>query len=145
MNLFRRHFYLQYSVLRTHFDEIPIQISAEEMTEPEPDQAGVPLVEALIDPDQPNAHDKGSKKRKRDAEGKSQPEEKKSKTRRKLKKPKDVDDSMLDVDRGVNLAIAHMDPQLMAEHVAQRTRRFEPDLTMVEAEERILPGEHVSH
>lgn len=96
------------------------------------DQAGVPLIEPLSDSDARTPQT--SNKRKRDTEGK------KSAKRRKLKKPKDVDDEALDVELGVNHAIAHMDSRLMADHMAQRTRRFQPDLSLVEVEERYIPG-----
>lgn len=96
------------------------------------DQAGVPLIEDLSDSDAPVPPT--SNKRKRDAQGK------KSAKRRKLKKPKDVDDEALNVELGVNHAIAHMDSRLMADHIAQRVRRFQPELTVVELEERYLPG-----
>ena len=96
------------------------------------DQAGLPLIENLSDSDAPAQPI--SNKRKRDAEGK------KSAKRRKLKKPKDVDDEALDVELGVNHAIAHMDSRLMADHVAQRVRRFQPELSLVEVEERYIPG-----
>jgi protein CMS1 len=95
------------------------------------DQTGVPLFEGFSDPESPAP----SAKRKRDAE------EKQSAKRRKLKKPKDVDDSALDVEAGVNLAIAHMDTRLLADHVAQRTKRFRPDLSLVENEDIHIPGE----
>lgn len=96
------------------------------------DQAGIPLIEGLSESDTPAAPT--SNKRKRDAEGK------KSAKRRKLKKPKDVEDEALDVDLGVNHAIAHMDSRLMTDHIAQRVRRFQPELSLVEVEERYLPG-----
>jgi protein CMS1 len=57
-----------------------------------------------------------------------------------LKKPKDLDDEALDVDLGVNHAIAHMDSRLMADHIAQRTKRFRPELSLVEVEDVHVPG-----
>ena len=95
-------------------------------------EAGVPLVEALSDSDAP-APTKTSK-RKRDADGK------KSAKRRKLKKPKDVEDDALDAELGVNHALGHMDSSLMADHIAQRTRRFRPKLSVVEIEDFHIPG-----
>lgn len=94
------------------------------------DQGGVPLVEDLSNPSQPKANTK----RKRDDD------EKKSAKRRKLKKPKDVDEGALDAELGVNHAIAHMDSQLLADHVAQRTQRFRPEQTLVEKDEVHVPG-----
>ena len=98
--------------------------------------AGVPLMEPLSDSDAP-APTKANK-RKRDADGK------KSAKRRKLKKPKDVEDDALDAELGVNHALGHMDSSLMADHIAQRTRRFRPKLSVVEVEDFHLPGAHSS-
>lgn len=96
------------------------------------DNAGVPLVEPLSDSASPKPQI--STKRKRDAEGK------KSAKRRKLKKPKDVEDDALDAELGVNHAIGKMDDSLMADHIAQRTRRFRSELSLVEAEDIHIPG-----
>ncbi|KAK5164222.1 Protein cms1 [Saxophila tyrrhenica] len=100
------------------------------MSDSESDKTGVPLVENLSDSPQPKANTK----RKRDNE------EKQSAKRRRLKKPKDVDERALDAELGVNHAIAHMDSQLLADHVAQRTQRFRPDLSLVEKDEFHVPA-----
>ncbi|KAK8185317.1 U3-containing 90S pre-ribosomal complex subunit-domain containing protein [Phyllosticta capitalensis] len=55
------------------------------------------------------------------------------------KKPKDVDDEDLDEAKGLNRSIGRMDSRLLADYMAQRTRRFEPDLSMVELEDRYVP------
>ncbi len=60
--------------------------------------------------------------------------------RKKTKKPKDINDDDLDVERGINRAIARMDNRLTADHVAQRTKRFESDMSLVELEDLYLPG-----
>ena len=57
------------------------------------------------------------------------------------KKPKDVDDEALDAELGVNHSIAHMDARLVADHVAQRTARFKPELSIEEREDWHIPGE----
>ncbi len=103
------------------------------MSDSEADQAGEPLIQDLSDP----GSAKPTTKRKRDTE------EKPTAKRRKLKKPKDVDDSALDAELGVNHAIAHMDGQLLADHIAQRTQRFRPELSLVEKDECHVPG--ISH
>ena len=100
------------------------------------EQRGVPLLEDFSDSDSPQPP--SSTKRKREVESKSAG--KNFAKRRKLKKPKDVDDEALDVALGVNHAIAHMDSRLMADHIAQRTRRFEPELSLMEVEDRYVPG-----
>ena len=102
------------------------------MSDPGDDLAGVPLLEALSDQNSappPTA----SAKRKREDDAK--PESKRAAKRKKTKKPKDVDDDAIDIEAGVNHAIGNMDSQLLADHLAQRTKRFQPDLSMVEAED----------
>ena len=64
----------------------------------------------------------------------------KLKKRKKSKKPKDVNDEALDVELGINRAVAHMDSRLMTDHISQRTKRFRPELSAVEIEDRYIPG-----
>ncbi|KAI1844631.1 hypothetical protein JX265_001619 [Neoarthrinium moseri] len=52
--------------------------------------------------------------------------------RKKRKTGYEQDDSLLDTELGVNTGVALMDPQLMADHLAQRTTRFGTDLSSVE-------------
>ena len=104
------------------------------MSDSEDGGAGVPLFEGYSE------HESSASTRKRKLEGHSKPEEKKSAKRRKLKKPKDVDDGTLDAELGVNHAIAHMDSRLMADHIAQRTKRFRPELSLVEVEDYHISG-----
>ena len=47
---------------------------------------------------------------------------------------------ILEFERGINPAIGKMDNQLIADWVAQRTRRFASDLSVVELEDQYLPG-----
>ena len=47
---------------------------------------------------------------------------------------------ILDLDQGINSAIGKMDNQLIADWVAQRIRRFAPDLSVLELEDQYLPG-----
>lgn len=107
------------------------------MSDSDSDQAGVPLIDNLSPSPEPQ------KKRKRNPEDEAEEPAtttaKKSKKKRP-KKPKDIDDEALDSKLGVNLAIGHMDSQLLADHIAQRTRRFQPDLTEVEAEDARISG-----
>lgn len=42
------------------------------------------------------------------------------------------DDSLLDLEAGVNMAFTRMDPQLLADHIARQTKRFGTDLSPVE-------------
>lgn len=113
-----------------------------EMADSDSDQAGVPLIEDLPDSDAPQKSK--SSKRKREANDADIDSKKAAKkARRKLKKPKDVDDADLDSELGINKAIGHMNSSLMADHIAQRTKRFQPELSLVEAEDWRIPGNAV--
>ncbi len=94
-----------------------------------------PLFEGLLDS---GSEREVAKKRKRDVE------EKTTSKRRKPRQPKDVDESALDVDAGVNNAIAHMDRRLLADHIAQRTKRFLSDFSLLELEECHVPGRSIA-
>jgi len=48
----------------------------------------------------------------------------------------------LDLSTGINKSFAHMDSQLLADYVAQRTRKFESDLSSVELEDRYISGKY---
>ena len=61
--------------------------------------------------------------------------------RRKLKNPQDIEDRDLDGLLCINHAIGRMDRRLLVDHLAQRTSRFEPDLSMVELQDLTLPSE----
>lgn len=105
--------------------------------EVEDSEGGVPLFEAFSDSESLGERTNSANKRKRDDD--SKPESKRAAKRKKTKKPKDVDDDALDVELGVNHAIAHMDSRLMADHMAQRTKRFQPDMSTVEIEDSYVP------
>jgi hypothetical protein len=51
------------------------------------------------------------------------------------------DEGDLDVEAGLNLAFARMDGQLVADHIAQKTRRFGTDLSPVELSDLYISGE----
>ncbi|KAK8176307.1 U3-containing 90S pre-ribosomal complex subunit-domain containing protein, partial [Phyllosticta citribraziliensis] len=91
--------------------------------------AGVPLIEPM-----PGSPADG--KRKRDEE---EPKQSKRAKRRKNKQPKDVHDEDLDEAAGLNRSVGRMDSRLLADYMAQRTKRFEPDLSFVELEDRYVP------
>lgn len=98
---------------------------------------GVPMIEPLYRSLSPSDKDSGKRKRDDDNDGKKA---KKKKKTFKKKAPKDINDDDLDEKLGLNLAIGRMDGQLLVDHVAQRTKRFEPELSTVEREDRYLPG-----
>lgn len=112
------------------------------MSDTEEGGVGVPLLEPLSPSTSPEPRSSGGK-RKRDDEAATATESKRAAKRNKSKKPKDIADDALDMEAGLNHAIAHMDSQLLADHVAQRTKRFHNDLSMVELEDRHVPGRPV--
>lgn len=64
----------------------------------------------------------------------------KQKKRRKAAADADHDDVLLDLDLGVNTAIARLDPDLLADHAAARTKRFGTDLSVVELGDLYVPA-----
>jgi hypothetical protein len=110
------------------------------MSDSDSEQTGVPLIEDVSDSDAPETSNATKRKRGNENENDAPTESKRAaKRRRNPKKPKDVQDDALDEEKGVNNAIAHMDSSLMADHIAQRTKRFKPDLSLVEAEDLHVP------
>lgn len=69
-----------------------------------------------------------AKSKKRKAQDDSQPAGAKKQKASKYEE----DESMLDLEAGVNTAFVRMDPQLLADHVARQTKRFGTDLSSVE-------------
>lgn len=69
-----------------------------------------------------------AKSKKRKAQDASQPAGAKKQKSSKYEE----DESMLDLEAGVNTAFVRMDPQLLADHVARQTKRFGTDLSSVE-------------
>ena len=60
--------------------------------------------------------------------------------RKKAKKAMRAEDENLDLEHGLNLAIGKLDSRLQADYVAQRTKRFSSELSLVELEDRHVPG-----
>ncbi len=76
------------------------------------------------------------RKRNRDEEeevGTISPKRKK-KARRKI-----TSDAVFDEELGVNTAIGQMDSQLLVDYVAKRTKKFEPNVSAVEMDDRYIP------
>jgi protein CMS1 len=97
-----------------------------------------PLLERLSATPEPDPKTLGptSKKRKRGVV-----EQGAKKAARKAKSTKNtVDEDELDVDIGINRAFSHMDNQLLADYIAQRTRKYESDLSSIELEDKHIPG-----
>ena len=88
----------------------------------------------------PAPRDSRASKRKRNHEEPQISSEKKVAKRKKAKKGKNQDDGDIDIEAGLNLAIRRMDPPLLADYVAQRTKRFEKDLSSIELEDKYISG-----
>jgi hypothetical protein len=80
-----------------------------------------------------------SKRKASDIESPEIPKRKKKKKPRKSRNT-DVADPDIDLEKGINLAIGRMDTNLLADHISQRTKRFAGDLTLLEMEEKRIPG-----
>jgi protein CMS1 len=100
-----------------------------------------PLLERLSATPEPNESAKAvqtSKKRKRGAD--VEQDAKKAAKKTKNKKAKADEGDELDIETGINKAFSHMDNQLLADYVGQRTRKYESELSSVELEDKYLPG-----
>ena len=53
---------------------------------------------------------------------------------------KSDENNNLDLERGLNLAIGKLDGRLLADYIAKRMKRFFPDLSLVELEDRCISG-----
>lgn len=92
-----------------------------------------PLIERLsASPEFSSADDRQSKKRKHSS--------KSDNSAKTQKKRKVVDNDELDLEAGINTSFANMDSQLLADYVAQKTRKFESELSSVELEDRYISG-----
>ena len=54
-------------------------------------------------------------------------------------------DISVDLDQRLNLEIARMDGQLLADHIAKQTKFFSPSLSLIELEERYISGMFVQN
>jgi protein CMS1 len=99
------------------------------------DELQEPLLERLSATPDPDSTHPTSKKRKRGVV-----EHGAKKAAKKSKSQKTKEDDELDVDAGINNAFSHMDNQLLADYIAQRTRKYESDLSSIELEDKYIPG-----
>lgn len=84
---------------------------------------------------------KVQKRKRADADGEPELDTKKAAKRKKRsKKPKDIDEADLNEELGLNVGLSRMDPRLLSDYVAQRTKRNEPKLSLLELEDRYIPG-----
>ena len=100
-----------------------------------------PLLERLSATPEADDSAKSSKKRKRGADfERSAKRTAKTAKKPKSRKAKVDEDNEIDPEAGINKAFAHMDSQLLADYVAQRTRKHETNLSFVELEDKYIPG-----
>ena len=85
---------------------------------------------------------KASAKRKRGPKDYHAPREPKMKKNRKTQRHDPAKEETFDLHMGVNMAIGKMNSSLLADHVAQRAKRFGTDLSLVELEDMRIPGTH---
>lgn len=93
------------------------------------------MIERLSASPDPETSEAPSKKRKRGVV-----ENGAKKAAKKTKKAKIAEEDELDIEAGINNSFARMDSQLLADYVAQRTRRYESDLSSIELEDKFIPG-----
>lgn len=104
------------------------------------------LQDPLIDRDsaspESDAGPSPSKKRKRerDAEVPAEGASKKALKKAKKRKASKMEEEDLDLEAGVNKAFSQMDSQLLADYVAQKTRKFQTELSSIELEDKYIKG-----
>lgn len=103
-----------------------------------------PLIGRSSASPEPPASPLTSKKRKRNPTKETSageaPVGKKKKKPKSKSKAKVIEEDEFDLEAGINKAFSHMDSQLLADYVAQRTRRYESDLSSIELEDKYIPG-----
>ena len=101
----------------------------------------------MADKDQPQGRelaevdDGEGHKNKRKAE--KQTPEAKSPDKNKQKRRKITEEDNYDDELGINLSVGEMSSQLLVDYLAQRSKRFEPKLTMKETADQYIPQEAV--
>lgn len=82
-----------------------------------------------------------TEKRKRIVDNRDEVASSKPVKRKKSKKVKYENDDNLDLELGLNLAIRNLDSRLLADYIAQRTKRFSQNLSLVELEDLHISGD----
>lgn len=78
-----------------------------------------------------------AKKRKRTEDSKNASKTSKPKTKKAKLAAEDED---LDLSNSLNLSISKMDSQLLSDYTAQKTRKFESDLSAIELADKYIPA-----
>jgi protein CMS1 len=101
------------------------------------DELQEPLIERLSASPEAEGSKRASRKRKR-----TTAEQDSRKASKKTKKSKAIEEDEIDFELGINNAFSHMDNQLLADYLAQRTRKYQDDLSTIELEDKYIPGSH---
>ena len=96
----------------------------------------IPISAIMLSSLSGNPESDKSPRRKRQAEDVFSSKRSQKKKRTKAR-PEDED---VDEEKGVNLALGRMNPDLLADYVARKMKRFEKEATPVELEARRIPG-----
>ena len=59
---------------------------------------------------------------------------------KKAAKARNAEDNTFNMEMGINTALGKLDIHLLADYVAQQTKRWAPDLSLVEMEDKYIPG-----
>jgi protein CMS1 len=62
------------------------------------------------------------------------------KQKKKKKTSKVLEEDEFDLSIGINKAFSNMDSQLLADYMAQRTKKYESELSSIELEDRYISG-----
>ena len=62
--------------------------------------------------------------------------------RKKAAKARNAENDALNMEVGINTALGKFDSHLLADYVAQQTKRWAPDLSLVEMEDKYIPGRY---
>lgn len=79
-----------------------------------------------------------------DAESEGKPPSKRSQKLKRKKRPKsgDLYHADVDVENSINPAIGKLDASMLVDLVLRQVKKFEPELSVVELEDRRIPGEN---
>ena len=79
-------------------------------------------------------------KRKRDGDDDAKVSLATKRKAKKAKKARPAQDTDVDIENGTNNALGRMDNRLLADYVAQKTKHFESNLSLVELGDKHIPG-----
>ncbi|KAI1001010.1 hypothetical protein K3495_g7186 [Podosphaera aphanis] len=99
-----------------------------------------PLLESIDSDLESKIHPINSRKRK-NPESKSQEQIAK---KPKSKSKKHAENTDIDIEAGLNLGFHKMDSQLLADYIAQRTKKYQSDLSSIELEDKYIKASYIT-